>query len=205
MSNKKYVKWNTSDGHSPLVSYLNSVATLSKEVVELVDENTFPLSVGKGKLLLKPVSISDHLYFIVKGIIQAFIKEEGKQITTWINSENEIVGSIRTLGTDKPCGEYLQALEETQLVAIPFDFMEFVFNNYPETNVIGRNLWHQNYKGAEERAYICRITTAEKKYKRFLETHPDLINRVSLKYIASFLGMTQETLSRVRNRKKVIA
>lgn len=201
-TNKSISKWNTEDGHSPVVVYLNAVAPLSNEVIKQIDKSTFPLLIKKGKLLLKPGSATDHLYLIVKGIIQGYIKEDGKQIITWINEENEIVGSIRTLGTTNPCEEYLQALEDTQLIAIPVDFTEFIFNNFPETNVIGRRLWEYNYRGAEERAYICRITSAEKKYNRFIETHPNLINRISLKHIASYLGMTQETLSRIRSRKK---
>ena len=196
------VVWNTANGHSPLTDYLKKVAPLSKEVIALIDKNTFPVSVDKSKFLLKPGSVADHLYFIVKGVIQGCIKEEGKMITTWINEENEMVGSIRTLGTKDPCREYLQALENTQLIAIQFDFTEYLFDKYPETNVIARRLWEYNYRGAEERAYICRIKSAEKKYKRFLESKPGLINRISHKYIASYLGMTLETLSRVRNRKK---
>jgi CRP-like cAMP-binding protein len=202
LKEKKNHEWNTADGHSPLVAYLSSVAPLPKEVVDLVDANTFKVSVAKGKFLLKPGSLTTHLYFISKGVVQGCIKEEGRMITTWINEENELVGSIRTLGTKEPCREYLQALEDTELVAVAYDFTEFIFNHYPKTNFIARRLWEYNYRGAEERAYLCRIRTAEKKYKRFLEMHPGLINRISHKYIASYLGMTLETLSRIRNRKK---
>jgi CRP-like cAMP-binding protein len=201
-SQKPAFKWNTEDNHSPVVAYLNTIGHLSKEVVRQFDHHTFSINLAKGKFLLKPGSIADHLYFIVKGVVQGCIKEEEKMITTWINTENEIVGSIRTLGTNNPCEEYLQALEKTELVAMPIEFIEFIFTNYPETNVIGRRLWEYNYRGAEERAYICRITSAEKKYKRFMNTQPELINRISLKYIASYLGMTLETLSRVRSRSR---
>ncbi len=200
--NKPGLKWNTADNHSPLVSYLNSFVPLSKDVIALLDDQTFPHSISKGKLLLKPGSVADKLFFIVKGLIQGYIKDDGKQITTWINDENEIVGSIRTLGTNNLCKEYLQALEDCYLVAIPVALTEFIFNNFPETNVLGRRLWEYNYQGAEERAYICRISSAEKKYDYFMQTQPNLINRVPLKYIASFLGMTKETLSRVRSKKK---
>ena len=199
---KSKAKWDTADGHSPVVAYLNKIALLSDEVVSHFDENTFPLSIKKRRFLLKPGVIADNLYFIVKGVIQGFIKEDGKQITTWIDDENEIVGSIRTLGNNNLCEEYLQALEDTELVVIPIEFTEFIFTSYPETNFIARRLWEYNYRGAEERALICRITSAEKKYKRFMETKSNLVSRISLKYIASYLGMTLETLSRVRNRRK---
>jgi CRP-like cAMP-binding protein len=194
--------WKAWGGHSPVAGYLSQIAPLAKEVIREIDEHTLPLEIKKGKFLLKPGSVTDHLYFIYKGVIQGCIKEEGKMITTWINEENEIVGSIRTLGTTNPCEEYLQALEDTMLIAIPVAFTEYIFTRYSETNFIARRLWEYNYRGAEERAYICRINSAEKKYKRFLIVHPDLIKRISHKYIASYLGMTLETLSRVRNRKK---
>jgi CRP-like cAMP-binding protein len=194
-------KWQTKDGHSPVIAFFTSIGPLSDGAIREFDENTFPLFIEKRRLLLKPGSIADHFYFIVKGVIQGCIKDEGKFLTTWINEENEIVGSIRTLGTQEPCTEYLQALEDCELIAIPVAFTEIVFDKYPETNIIARRLWEHNYRGAEDRAYIGRITSAEKKYKYFLEKQPNLIKRISLKYIASFLGMTLETLSRVRSRQ----
>jgi len=200
MANER--KWDTIDGHSPVVPFFNAVYPMSPEAMEIFDKNTFHLFLEKKKLLLKPGLIADHFYFIVKGVIRGYIKEEGKEITTWIEEENEIVGSIRTLGTDKPCEEYLQALEDCQLIAIPIRITEEAFNTYPETNIIARRLWEYNYRGAEERAYLGRVRSAEKKYNRFINTRPDLMSRVSLKYIASFLGMTVETLCRIRGRQK---
>jgi CRP-like cAMP-binding protein len=194
-------KWQTEDGHSPVIAYFQSIGHLSDGAIREFDENTYPVFIENRKFLLKPGVVADHFYFIVKGVIQGYIKDEGKLITTWINEENEIVGSIRTLGTNEPCREYLQALEDCEVVAIPVAFTEKAFDKYPETNIIARRLWEHNYRGAEDRAYIGRISSADKKYKYFLEKQPNLISRISLKYIASYLGMTLETLSRVRNRQ----
>jgi len=196
------IKWDTPDGHSPVVAYFNLVSPISKGAMDEFDKHTFPVFLEKKKYLLKPGVIADHFYFILKGVIHGYIKEEGKQITTWINEENEIVGSIRTLGSNSPCEEYLQALEDCELIAIPIRVTEEVFYKYPETNVVARRLWEHNYRGAEERAYLGRIPSAEKKYRQFMKTQPNLMSRVSLKYIASFLGMTVETLCRIRARQK---
>ncbi len=195
-------KWEKYDGHSPVIHFFNSIAPLSKKAIQAFDKETFPVTLAKKKLLLKPGSRADHFYFIVKGAVQGFIKEEGKQITTWIVAENEIIGSIRTLGTDNLCQEYLQALEDCELVAMPIAMTEYVFNTFPETNAIARRLWEYNYRSAEQRAYICRISSARKRYEHFIKIYPHLIDRISFKYIASFLGMTLETLSRIRNHKK---
>ena len=199
---KPVVVWETVDGYSPLVSFLNTVSPISKEAMDFLDKNTTLLSVEKKKYILKPGSIVNNFYFILKGVVHGYIKEENKEITTWINEEGEIVSSIRNLGTQKLCEEYLQALEDCKLIAIPIAITEEAFDVYPETNVVARRLWENNYRGAEERAYLGRIPSAEKKYKRFIESNPNLMNRIPLKYIASYLGMTVETLCRVRARQR---
>ncbi|MBS1576733.1 MAG: Crp/Fnr family transcriptional regulator [Bacteroidetes bacterium] len=197
----KTERWESTNGHSPVSVFLNAVHPIRKEIFEIIDRETFPVTILKGKFLLKPGNnTGEYIYLIIKGVIRAYIKEEGKEITTWINEENEIVGSIRSLGLYKSSDEYLQAIEDTELIGIPYRTIEHLYDTYPEANIIGRKILEESYRDAEERAYISRIPSAEKKYKRFIDTRPQLVNRVSLKYIASYLGMTLETLSRVRGR-----
>jgi CRP-like cAMP-binding protein len=196
----KTPNWDLTGGHSPVSTFFNAIYPIPQSAADIVDRETFPVSIQKGKFLIKPGNTGELIYLILKGVIRAYIKEDGKEITTWINEENEIVGSIRSLGLYIPSDEYLQAIEDTRLIAIPYRMVEYLYDNFPEANIIGRKILEQSYRDAEERAYICRIPSAEKKYKRFIETRPKLVNRVSLKYIASYLGMTNETLSRVRGR-----
>jgi CRP-like cAMP-binding protein len=200
-ANSKANKWDTINGHSPVSNFLNAIHPVHKDAIDLMDKETYPVTIQKGKFLMKPGNNGEIVYLILKGVIRAFIKEDGKEITTWINEENEIVGSIRSLGLHTHSDEYLQAIEDTSLIAIPYRMIEYMYDTFPEANIIGRKILEDSYRDAEERAYISRIPSAEKKYKRFIETRPQLINRVSLKYIASYLGMTLETLSRVRSRK----
>lgn len=197
---EKTNKWHNYNGISPLAFLLNKIYPLSPEAVFHINQHTNPAFIKKGKFLISPFEENENLYLIIKGVIRGYIKEEGKEITTWINEENEIVGSIRNLGLKAVTTEYLQALEDSVLIAIPKTLIEFLYEHFPETNIAGRILLEDNYRGAEERAYVCRIPSAEKRYKRFLETQPSLLNRIPLKYIASYLGMTLETLSRVRTK-----
>lgn len=193
--------WKTASGHSPIADFFRMIHPVSKEAIAVIDEQTYPVSISRGKYLVKPGDTTPHLYLILKGVIRAFIKEDGKEITTWINEENEIVSSIRNLGLSSSYSpEYLQAIENSSLIALPYSVVEYLYEHFPEANVVGRKLLEENYRGAEERAYICRIASAEKKYQHFINTRPGLVNRISLKYIASYLNMTIETLSRVRSR-----
>lgn len=194
-------RWKAFGGQSPLVIFFNKIHPLSPAAVNCINEGTFPLKVEKGKYLLKPGSIDGNFYLILKGVIRGLIKDGSREITTWINEEGEIVGAIRNLGLKIISEEYLQALEESELIGIPLALIDHLYAEFMEANIIGRVLLEDNYRGAEERAYICRLPSAEMRYKRFLEVQPGLINRVSLKYIASYLNMTMETLSRVRSRR----
>lgn len=193
--------WKTPDGHSPLCTFFNAIHPLSQEAIAHIDRGTSPLKLKKGSFLVKPGAPSNDLYWVMKGVIRGYIKEEGKEITTWINEENEVVGSIRNFGLEIDSDEYVQVIEDAELIVIPHTLIAYLYANFPETNIIGRILLEENYRGAEERAYICRIPSAKKRYKRFVATRGVLLNRIPLKYIASYLCMTLETMSRIRGKK----
>jgi CRP-like cAMP-binding protein len=86
------------------------------------------------------------------------------------------------------------------MLAITFDDLENLYIKFPEFNFVVRKLLQKYYRDAEGRAYIARLTNAETKYRHFIRNHSHLANRIPLKYIASFLGITLETLSRVRKK-----
>ena len=190
------------DGHSPLTEFFRSIHPLDPAILSYVDKHSFPVFVRKGNYLMQPGSEKQNLYLLIKGVMRGYLLDQQKEITTWINEEFEIVGSIRSLGLDKPNEEFIEAIEDSWLVGIPYSTIEFLYEKYPEANIIGRKVLEESYRDAEERAFISRIPSAELKYKRFLETKGDLINRIPLKFIASYLGMTLETLSRIRSRMR---
>ena len=191
-------RWKKYNNFSPLVSIFKKFHPLNDEIEKRINQHTFPISYKKNKYLVSPVDRNKFLFLIIKGVVRGFIKDGDNEITTWIAKENEIVGTIRNLWMDGDSDEYLQALEDVDLVAIPHVLSEYLYENFPEANIVGRKMMELYYRSAEERAYLCRISSAEKRYKRFLLSFPDLINRVSLKYIASFLAIRLETLSRIR-------
>ncbi|AZI27376.1 MAG: Crp/Fnr family transcriptional regulator [Pedobacter agri] len=191
-------RWKKYNNFSPLISIFKKFHPLNDEIEKRINQHTFPISYKKNKYLVSPVDRNKYLFLIVKGVVRGFIKDGVSEITTWIAQENEIVGTIRNLWIDGDSDEYLQALEDVDLIAIPHVLSEYLYENFAEANIVGRKMMELYYRSAEERAYLCRISSAEKRYKRFLVSFPDLINRVSLKYIASFLAVRLETLSRIR-------
>jgi CRP-like cAMP-binding protein len=183
-----------------LLSVLNHFHPLTPVMEDFLKKNATSLSVRKRKLLLKEGNFCEHVYFIVKGAVRGYTREGQKDITTWIVVENELVSSILSLDRLQPSIENIQVLENTDLLVLSNDLLQRMYVEIPEFNVVARKLLQHYYADAERRAFIARLTKAENKYRHFLLHHEPLANRIPLKYIASYLGMTLETLSRVRKK-----
>lgn len=185
---------------SALVATLNYFHPLSTAAAEYLGKIVRPVSFKKGRLLLKAGDLCDNIYFIRKGVVRGFIKEGPKDVTTWITAENEMVTSISSLDIREPNKENMQAIENCEMLEISFTDLENLYQQFPEFNIVVRKLLQKYYRDAEGRAFIVRLSKAETKYLHFIKSHSHLTNRVPLKFIASFLGMTLETLSRVRKK-----
>jgi len=185
---------------TPLLAALRQIHPLTTGVETFLRTHITSYPVRKRKLLLKEGAPCEHIYFIVKGALRGFIREGHKDITTWINTEGHLISSIFSLDQGGPGVENIQALENGELLMMSYRDLETLYEEFPETNVLARKLLQHYYADAERRAFIVRLTKAENKYRHFLLHHQHLSNRIPLKYIASFLGMTLETLSRVRKK-----
>ena len=185
---------------SSVIDTLNYFYPLSEGIKDYFRMHSYSCSFRKGKLLLKAGEICEHIYFIKKGAVRGFIKEGTKDITTWITAENEVVSSISSLDMLEPAQENMQAIENCELLALSYADFQDLYIKFPEFNIVARKLLQKYYRDAEGRAFIARVTNAEKKYRLFLIRYGHLANRIPLKYIASFLGITLETLSRVRKK-----
>lgn len=115
--------------------------------------------------------------------------DEGFIITSWVSYYQQ-----------QPGDEYIEAMEDTTLACIRYNEIQQLYKEYPQFNIVGRKQTEYSLYLAEMRTRMLRKHTAEEKYNFFQEQHPDLIIRVPLKHIATYLGMNEETLSRIRGR-----
>jgi len=197
---KNHQRAEASPDVSSLITILNYFHPLSDGVIRFLKERAYPVFFNKGELLLKEGQVCEHIYFIRRGVVRGFVKEGKKDITTWITAEGELVSSILTFEVKGSAIENMQAIEDCDLLALTLADLQSLYEQIPEFNIIGRKLLQQYYSDAERRAFIARLTNAETKYRQFLTRYSHLANRIPLTYIASFLGITLETLSRVRRK-----
>ncbi len=185
---------------SQVIQVLNSFHPVTDGIRSFLETHMKPKYAKKGALLLKAGTICEYYYFMKEGAVRGFMVDNDKDITTWISSENELVTSISGLDRDVPAFENIEAIENCEMLALKSADMQKLYLEHPEANIIGRKLLQHYYRDAEIRAYIVRLSNAEQKYNFFLETYSHLANRIPLKFIASYLGITLETLSRVRKK-----
>lgn len=185
---------------SSLLMMLDYFHPLDETARRFMAERLKPLKINRRKLLLREGDICQHIYFIRSGAIRGYVVEGSQDITTWITVENEMVTSIASLNEQAPCTENIQTIEDCELLTLTYDDLEELYRVSPSFNITGRKLLQRYYWDAEQRAFIARLTKAENKYRHFLTRHQHLANRIPLKFISSYLGMTLETLSRIRKK-----
>jgi CRP-like cAMP-binding protein len=185
---------------SPFTLYINNIHPVSSAAQDFLNQKAYPVEPAKGEMLVTAGAMCKNLYLIRKGILRSFVKEGAKEITTWISSEQELATCITCFGLQQPARENIQALEDCELSVLSMEDLQYLYEHFPESNVVGRKILEKYYRDAEERAFIARLMEATSKYKHFIATKSDLLNRVPLKFIASYLGMTLETLSRIRSK-----
>lgn len=185
---------------STLIIALNYFHPLSEELILFFEQNLITIKCPKNTLLLNAGELCRYVYFIQRGIVRGYIKEGNKEITTRITAEDELVSSIYSLDPELPALEYMQAVEDCEFLALGRKHLKQLYHRFPDFNITARKLLQQCYRDAERRALLIRQTNAMNKYQFFLQHYDHLVNRVPLKYISSFLGITFETLSRVRKK-----
>jgi len=149
--------------------------------------------------LLSKASIRDNsVYFIEQGCSRTFFLVEGKEVTNWFSKEGDIVFSSDSLYHRKAGLDYVELLEDSQIFSMDINSLDLLYKTDINIANWSRTI-HQEVLVRMQNLRIDRLTlTSKQRYDKFVKENPDLINRVNLGYIASFLGMTQQHLSLVR-------
>jgi CRP-like cAMP-binding protein len=183
-----------------LMERLNALSPMSDELKEAVRGHTKFIQCRPGDFILREGQVCNRACLIVKGLARSYYIIEDRDITSRFMDEGFIATSWMSFYTQQPGHEFIEALEETTLACLDYDVIQQLYKQFPEANAIGRQQVEYAFFMAEQRTQLLRKHTAEEKYKFFIDNHPSLLQRVSLKYIATYLGMNEETLSRVRSK-----
>ena len=185
-----------------LKTYLaNNFRTTTAELEQLVSAFNAK-SVKKSEILISKGDVCRYSYFVCKGSIRAyFIDDDGQEATRYIATENQFITTIHAFVSQTPTNEFIEATEQAELLQISYnDFKKII-----EETTLARDLYNKQL----EVAYITNHwrlesflkMSAKQRYDFLLQTNPAIIQRLSNKIVASYLGITQESLSRIKAQK----
>jgi CRP/FNR family transcriptional regulator, anaerobic regulatory protein len=137
---------------------------------------------------------------VLEGLTRSYYVNEGREITSRFMDEGAIITSWMSYYEQRPGNEFIETLEDTVLACISYKDIQQLYREFPEFNIISRKQVEHAFYLAEKRTQMLRKHTAEEKYKFFIDNHPTLLQKVALKHIATYLGMSEETFSRIRSR-----
>jgi CRP-like cAMP-binding protein len=174
---------------------------LSAEVLEALENIFVQRNAIKNELLIEDGQTCRHLYFLEKGCIRGFANIDGKEVSQWFGFENDFVTSFRSFITRSASREYIQVVEDSVLWCISKDQLDTLLEKFPELEKLVRLIYEQYYIRLEDRYSNAHFKSAAERYDDLLEYSPHILERMPLGYIASYLGISAETLSRIRGKK----
>jgi CRP/FNR family transcriptional regulator, anaerobic regulatory protein len=192
---------NSSELLSTLIKLLNEIKPIGNEIQAML-ENSFKVGrVKKGKIILKETEVCENLWFLANGLLRSYHKIGNKEVTSRIMFTNHIVIAAGSFFKQTPATESIEALSDCTLLSISFSSLQKIYKEFPQFNLHTRIITEDYFYKQELRLYMLRQPDALSKYNYFIENYHSYLKDIPLMYIASFINITPETLSRLRRNK----
>ena len=186
---------------SMFAEYLGSVSELPAVIVQQLSAATISQKVPKDHQLLRSRTTSREIYFVVSGLARTFYELDGRDVTQYFATEGTIIGGVDSFFSQRPSDIQIQTLEPCLLQSISYQTLEKLYQQSHALERVGRLLSTQAFLRMQERLYSLQFHSATQRYHNLLASSPDILQRASLGHVASYLGMTQVTLSRIRAQR----
>ena len=180
---------------------INSISILSEHGMEIFLSAWKHWSLPKDYVLLKEHTVSNYIYFIEKGVTRIFYHKNEKEITEWIAMDNQFFLSIQSFFQRTRSHLIINTLEPSEVYGIHHDDFMRLADEHHEVERLLRKMITTSLILSQVRMDSIQFETAQQRYDRLITTSPEVLQRVPLSYIASFLGVTLETLSRIRSSR----
>ena len=173
-------------------------STMTHEELDILESILVPMKFAKGEMILNEGEVCENIYYIDRGLIRQFYFKNGKQITEHLGEDQTIFMCIESLFREEPTKLQVEAIEPSIVYALPKQRLEQVALHNVNIQILYRKILEESLIISQVHADLVRFETAQDRYQKMCKLNPQVILRAPLVYIASYLQMTPETLSRVR-------
>lgn len=174
-------------------------STMTHDELDILESVLVPMRFNRGDMILKEGETCKYIYYIERGLIRQFYFKNGKQITEHLGEDHTIFMCIESLFREEPTKLQVEALEPCLIYGLPKIRLDEVALHNVNLQILYRKILEESLIISQVHADLVRFETAQSRYKRMCKMSPQVILRAPLVYIASYLQMTPETLSRVRS------
>lgn len=180
--------------------YINNIASISETDWDYFSSKLHKTSLDKNSIILEVGSIENYISFISEGVVRFYIPKEEIDLTFGFLFENEFVTAYDSFITQNPSIYQIETLTKTTLWRISNEDLQKVYKNTSIGNLIGRRIAENMFLLKSRRELSLLNKSAEDRYLDLFSERPKLIKYIPLKYIASYIGITPQALSRIRKR-----
>ena len=173
-------------------------STMTHDELDILESILVPMKFAKGDMILKEGEVCRCIYFIDKGLVRQFYIKHGKEVTEHLGDDHSVFMCIESLFKEVPTQLQVEALEPCMIYALPKDRLERVALHNVNIQILYRKILEESLVLSQVHADLVRFETAQDRYRRMCKLYPQVVLRAPLLFIASYLQMTPETLSRVR-------
>ena len=185
---------------SKLIDHISTFVALGREEIEAISSSIQIRKFEKGDILLREGMISRASYFNLEGCVRLYYIVDGEEKTTFFYTENQFITSIRSFTTKAPSSHYLECVEDCTLALLPYEIEKKLLNTFPKLESFARLILEKELGNYQEMLSTYIISSPEQRYLNLLKNNPQLLQRIPLFQLASYIGVKAESLSRIRNR-----
>lgn len=185
--------------YSNFNTFLTSTLEIDENEISLMVESCMVKTVKKEEFLLRKDENCKHSFFVEKGLLRQYsIDEKGKEHILSFAPEGWIVTDRESVYFNQPSAYLIQAMENSQVILLDEHFFQTLSKKFPKFTDFNNRLLHNHIRHLKKRIKLLLSADAKDRYLEFIKMYPDIVNRVPQTMIASYLGITPESLSRVR-------
>jgi len=174
-------------------------STMTHDELDVLESLLVPIKYGKGEKILQEGEVCQNISYIEKGLIRQFYFKNGKEVTEHLGVDHTIFMCIESLFKEEPTRLQVEALEPTLVYALPKAKLEAAAIRNVNIQMLYRKILEESLIQSQVHADLVRFESAPNRYKRLCDLNPQVVLRAPLTYIANYLQMTPETLSRIRS------